>query len=89
MIFLSQLPTFHSLRHLNMASLLLSLGYTSLAVGASISAGLSKNAPPKNYSLEPSQLARVFSAFTSISIIASIYGNGILPEIQVSLSLSY
>jgi len=28
----------------------------------------------------------VFSAFTSISIIASIYGNGILPEIQATLA---
>lgn len=39
MIFLSQLPTFHSLRHINLVSLLLSLGYTFLVVGACISAG--------------------------------------------------
>lgn len=39
MVVLSQLPTFHSLRHLNLASLLLSLGYTSLIVGACIHAG--------------------------------------------------
>lgn len=39
MIILSQLPTFHSLRHINLASLLLSLGYTFLVVGACINAG--------------------------------------------------
>lgn len=39
MIVLSQLPTFHSLRHINLVSLLLSLGYTFLVVGACINAG--------------------------------------------------
>lgn len=86
MIILSQLPTFHSLRHINLVSLLLSLGYTFLVVGACIHAGTSKNAPPRDYSLESSESAMVFSAFTSISIIASIYGNGILPEIQATLA---
>lgn len=47
------------------------------------STGLSKNAPQRDYSLESSESARTFSAFTSISIIAAIFGNGILPEIQV------
>ncbi|KAB2093687.1 hypothetical protein ES319_A02G110300v1 [Gossypium barbadense] len=82
MIVLSQLPSFHSLRHINFASLILCLGYTFLMVGACINAGLSKNAPPRDYSLDPSGSSRVFSAFTSISIIAAIFGNGILPEIQ-------
>ncbi|XP_044487454.1 probable GABA transporter 2 [Mangifera indica] len=86
MIVLSQLPTFHSLRHINLASLLLSLGYTFLVVGACIKAGLSKNAPSKDYSLESSKSSRLFSAFTSISIIAAIFGNGILPEIQATLA---
>ncbi|TYI90005.1 hypothetical protein E1A91_D03G093100v1 [Gossypium mustelinum] len=85
MIVLSQLPSFHSLRHINFASLLC-LGYTFLMVGACINAGLSKNAPPRDYSLEPSGSSRVFSAFTSISIIAAIFGNGILPEIQATLA---
>lgn len=39
MIALSQFPTFHSLRHINLVSLLLSLGYTFLVVGACIRAG--------------------------------------------------
>ncbi|XP_016458934.1 putative GABA transporter 2 [Nicotiana tabacum] len=86
MIFLSQFPSFHSLRHINLVSLFLSLGYTFLVVGACINAGKSKNAPPRDYSLEASQLSRVFSAFTSLSIIAAIFGNGILPEIQATLA---
>ncbi|GLT90791.1 hypothetical protein SLE2022_087090 [Rubroshorea leprosula] len=86
MILLSQFPTFHSLRHINLVSLLLSLGYTFLVVGACIHAGLSKNAPPRHYSLEASRSARLFSAFTSISILAAIFGNGILPEIQATLA---
>ncbi|KAK7251411.1 hypothetical protein RIF29_34580 [Crotalaria pallida] len=86
MIVLSQLPTFHSLRHLNFCSLLLSLGYTILVVGACIHAGTSKTAPPRDYSLEPKKSARAFSAFNAISIIAAIYGNGILPEIQATLA---
>lgn len=86
MILLSQFPTFHSLRHINFASLLLSLGYTILVVGACINAAASKNAPPRDYSLESSKSSRIFSAFTSISIIAAIYGNGILPEIQATLA---
>uniref|UniRef100_A0A803PNW6 Amino acid transporter transmembrane domain-containing protein n=3 Tax=Cannabis sativa TaxID=3483 RepID=A0A803PNW6_CANSA len=86
MIFLSQLPTFHSLRHINLGSLLLSLGYSFLVVGACVNAGTSGTAPPKDYSLESSKSARVFSAFSSISILAAIFGNGILPEIQATLA---
>lgn len=47
--------------------------------------GYSRNAPPRNYSLDSSRVQRTFNAFTSISILASLYGNGILPEIQVQL----
>lgn len=86
MILLSQFPTFHSLRHINLGSLVLSFGYTFLVVGACINAGTSKNAPPKDYSLESSESSRIFSAFTSISILAAIFGNGILPEIQATLA---
>ncbi|XP_062150243.1 probable GABA transporter 2 isoform X2 [Alnus glutinosa] len=88
MIFLSQLPTFHSLRHINMASLLLSLGYTFLVVVACIHAGTSKSVPPppRDYSLESSTSARLFSAFISISLLAAVFGNGMLPEIQATLA---
>ncbi|KAM7255836.1 hypothetical protein ACFE04_011577 [Oxalis oulophora] len=86
LIFLSQLPSFHSLRHINFASLILCLTYSFLTVAACIITGLSENAPERDYSLESSESGRVFNAFTSVSIIASIYGNGILPEIQATLA---
>ncbi|CAN6585921.1 unnamed protein product [Malus baccata var. baccata] len=86
MIVISQLPTFHSLRHINFVSLLLSLGYSFLVVGACVYAGASKNPPARDYSLESSTSTRLFSAFTSISIFAAIFGNGILPEIQATLA---
>ncbi|KAF7029843.1 hypothetical protein CFC21_041495 [Triticum aestivum] len=69
--FLSQLPSFHSLRHINLVSLLLSLGYTILVSAACIRAGLSKNAPAKDYSLSSSKSEQTFNAFLSISILAS------------------
>ncbi|GAV69518.1 LOW QUALITY PROTEIN: Aa_trans domain-containing protein, partial [Cephalotus follicularis] len=78
MIVLSQLPSFHSLRHINLISLLLSLGYSFLVVGACIHAGL-KNCPSIKGTIP-------WSAFTSISILAPIFGNGILPEIQETLA---
>ncbi|GMH22661.1 hypothetical protein Nepgr_024504 [Nepenthes gracilis] len=86
MIVLAQLPTFHSLRHVNLGSLFFSLGYSALVVGACIHAGASKESPPRDYSLVASKSARAFNAFTSISIIAAIFGNGILPEIQATLA---
>ncbi|CAJ1927381.1 unnamed protein product [Sphenostylis stenocarpa] len=54
--------------------------------GLHSSCGTSKNAPPRDYSLEHNKPSRAFSAFTSISILAAIFGNGILPEIQATLA---
>ncbi|KAJ0986208.1 hypothetical protein J5N97_004564 [Dioscorea zingiberensis] len=86
LILLSQLPSFHSLRHINFASLLLSIGYAILVVVGCINAGHSENAPQKKYSLDSSKSNRSFNAFNSISILASIFGNGILPEIQATVA---
>lgn len=46
-------------------------------------AGYSKNAPTKDYSINGSAQNRVFRSFNAISIIATTFGNGIVPEIQV------
>lgn len=87
LIVLSQMPSFHSLRHINLVSLVLCLGYTFLVVGASIRAGFSQTSTHvKDYSLDPSKSTRTFNAFNSISILASVFGNGILPEIQATLA---
>ncbi|CAO2034628.1 unnamed protein product [Urochloa humidicola] len=83
---LSQMPSLHSLRYINFGSLIVSVGYTVLVSVACICAGLSKNAPPKDYSLSFSNSARTFNAFLSISILASVFGNSILPEIQATLA---
>ena len=116
---LSQMPSMHSLRHISLCSLVVSIGYTVLVSVACICAGslfvsltaiellyicrvmidyctngggcvmrcrhagLSNNAPVKDYSLSSSRSERTFNAFLSISILASVFGNSILPEIQV------
>ncbi|KAG8069159.1 hypothetical protein GUJ93_ZPchr0005g15873 [Zizania palustris] len=84
--FLSQLPSFHSLRYINLGSLLLSFGYTVLVSAACIRAGASSNLPVKDYSLSSSKSEKTLNAFLSISILASVFGNGILPEIQATLA---
>ena len=45
--------------------------------------GKSKKAPAKDYSVTADGLNRIFGTFNAISIIATTYGNGIIPEIQV------
>uniref|UniRef100_R7WF75 Amino acid transporter transmembrane domain-containing protein n=1 Tax=Aegilops tauschii TaxID=37682 RepID=R7WF75_AEGTA len=82
---LSQMPSFHSLRYINLGSLVLSVGYTILVSAACIRAGLSSNAPAKDYSLSTSKSEKTFDAFLSVSILAAAFGNGILPEIQATL----
>ncbi|XP_066364644.1 probable GABA transporter 2 [Miscanthus floridulus] len=84
--FLSQLPSFHSLRHINLGSLILSFAYTILVSAACIRAGASSDPPAKHYSLSSSKSEKTFNAFLSISILASVFGNGILPEIQATLA---
>ncbi|XP_020081283.1 GABA transporter 1-like, partial [Ananas comosus] len=51
MLVLAQLPSFHSLRHVNLVSLLLCLAYSVCATAGSIYAGHTKRAPVKDYSL--------------------------------------
>lgn len=38
---------------------------------------------PKDYSIKGDTQDRVFGIFNAIAIIATTYGNGIIPEIQV------
>jgi hypothetical protein len=83
--FLSQLPSFHSLRHINLGSLILSFAYTILVSVACIRAGASSSGNA-DYSLSPSKSKKMFNAFLSIAILATVFGNGILPEIQATLA---
>jgi hypothetical protein len=45
--------------------------------------GYSKNAPIRDYSLKGSEVNRAFGAVNAVSIIATTYACGIVPEIQV------
>ncbi|KAL3686217.1 hypothetical protein R1sor_004239 [Riccia sorocarpa] len=85
-IITGQLPSFHSLRYIDLLSLILTLLYSFLVTGASIYLGHSDKAPPKDYSLSGSDTQKVFGAFNSLVIIATGYGNGIIPEIQGTLA---
>ncbi|RVW69631.1 GABA transporter 1 [Vitis vinifera] len=82
MLVLAQIPSFHSLRHIKLVSLVLCLSYSASATAGSIYIGHSKTAPVKNYSVHGSGEHRLFGALNAISIIATTYGNGIIPEIQ-------
>ncbi|KAI6676595.1 hypothetical protein NL676_037391 [Syzygium grande] len=85
-LLLAQVPSFHSLRHINLVSLVLCLAYSVCALGGSIHIGNSANAPPKDYSLVGSRADRLLGAFNGISIIATTYASGIIPEIQATLA---
>ncbi|XP_021899130.1 GABA transporter 1-like [Carica papaya] len=82
MLILAQIPSFHSLRHINFISLLLCLAYSTCSTAASIFIGNSSNAPPKDYTINGNTEGRVFGIFNAIAIIATTFGNGIIPEIQ-------
>ncbi|GAB4824784.1 Sodium- and chloride-dependent GABA transporter 1 [Ancistrocladus abbreviatus] len=86
LLILAQMPSFHSLRHINMASLVLCLAYSACAAAGSIYIGHSSKGPEKSYTLNGSTVDRVFGVFNSIAIIATTFGNGIIPEIQATLA---
>ncbi|XP_057535764.1 GABA transporter 1-like [Amaranthus tricolor] len=86
MLILAQMPSFHSLRHINLISLLLCLAYSAAATAASIYIGHTSKGPEKDYSLAGNSEDRVFGIFNAIAIIATTFGNGIIPEIQATLA---
>ncbi|KAL0418287.1 UNVERIFIED_CONTAM: GABA transporter 1 [Sesamum radiatum] len=86
MLILAQIPSFHSLRHINLVSLFLCLAYSSCATAASIYIGSSSKGPRKDYSLNSNSETRIFGFFNALAIIATTFGNGIIPEIQATLA---
>ncbi|XP_020592752.1 GABA transporter 1 [Phalaenopsis equestris] len=84
MLILAQVPSFHALRHINLISLLLCLSYSACATAGSIYIGHSSHAPHRDYSLPSDRQDLVFGVFNAIAIIATSYGNGIIPEIQAT-----
>ncbi|GFS43034.1 transmembrane amino acid transporter family protein [Actinidia rufa] len=86
MLVLAQIPSFHSLRHINLVSIILCLAYCACTTAGSIYIGKSKKAPAKHYSVTADGVNRLFGTFNAISIIATTYGNGIIPEIQATIA---
>ncbi|CAN0826176.1 GABA transporter 1 [Linum grandiflorum] len=79
---LAQMPSFHSLRHINLVSILLCLAYSTCATAASVHIGHSKMAPTRDYSVNGSPVDQLFGTFNGISIIATVYASLVIPEIQ-------
>ncbi|XP_010521701.1 PREDICTED: GABA transporter 1 [Tarenaya hassleriana] len=86
MLVLAQIPSFHSLRHINLVSLALCLAYSACATSASIYIGNSSKGPEKDYRVIGDAESKVFGVFNATAIIATTYGNGIIPEIQATLA---
>ncbi|XP_076905882.1 GABA transporter 1-like [Bidens hawaiensis] len=85
-LILAQIPSFHSLRHINLVSLVLCFAYCACTTAGAIYIGNSHKAPPRNYSLTGVGINRIFGFFNAVSIICTTYGNGIIPEIQATIA---
>ncbi|GAU40881.1 hypothetical protein TSUD_40560 [Trifolium subterraneum] len=73
---LAQLPSFHSLRHINLISLILCVTYATCLTVGSIYVGHSKDAPPRHYSIKGSDADKLFGVFnvaTYFSVAISGY----------------
>jgi len=86
MILLSQLPSFHSLRYINLVSVILCLIYSLAATVGSVLAGYNKHIPPKDYSVVGNPTDKLFGVFTALSVMAGVYGVAIIPEIQATIA---
>ncbi|XVF46845.1 hypothetical protein PTKIN_Ptkin03bG0060400 [Pterospermum kingtungense] len=86
MLVLAQMPSFHSLRHINLVSLILILAYSACAIAGSIYIGHSSKGPKRDYSVKGDTESRIFGIFNAIAIIATTYGTGIIPEIQATIA---
>nr|KYP51833.1 Lysine histidine transporter-like 1 [Cajanus cajan] len=84
MLILGQNPVFPLIETLNMVSLVMCLAYSACATAASIYIGISSNGSKKDYSVKGDATNRLFGVFNAIPIIATTYGSGIIPEIQIA-----
>ncbi|KAJ8433604.1 hypothetical protein Cgig2_016534 [Carnegiea gigantea] len=86
LLILAQMPSFHSLRHINLVSLVLCLSYSACATAGSIYTGHTHKQEEKEYLVLGNTEDQAFGIFNAIAIIATTYGNGIIPEIQATLA---
>ncbi|KAH7372719.1 hypothetical protein KP509_17G017900 [Ceratopteris richardii] len=82
---LSQLPSLHSLRHLNLCALLASISYCALVVYGCISAGSTRDLRNHEYSIKGTHPQKMFGVFNAVSILSNVYGNVITVEIQSTI----
>lgn len=85
-LIMAQMPSFHSLRHINLVSLILCLAYCAFTTAGAVYIGHSNKAPRRDYTVTGKGINRVFGVFNAISIISTSYGNGIIPEIQATIA---
>ncbi|KAH6784117.1 Transmembrane amino acid transporter family protein [Perilla frutescens var. hirtella] len=85
-LIMAQMPSFHSLRHINLVSLILCLAYCATTTAGAVHIGHSKKAGRRDYTVRGEGINRVFGVFNAISIISTSYGNGIIPEIQATIA---
>ncbi|XP_040991487.1 GABA transporter 1-like [Juglans microcarpa x Juglans regia] len=86
LLLLAQIPSFHSLRHINLISLVLCLTYSACVTAGAINIGHSENAPIRDYSVNGTGVNRVFGAANAVAIISTTYACGIIPEIQATIA---
>lgn len=81
---LSQLPNFNSLRIVSLSAAVMSLGYSTIAIGTSISNG---KQPGAAYNLDGHSVANsVFGIFNALGTIAFAYGgHNVVLEIQATM----
>ncbi|MCO5599950.1 hypothetical protein L7F22_054057 [Adiantum nelumboides] len=83
---LSQTPTFHSLRHLNLVSFASSITYAVIVVSGSLIAYHSKDKPLADYKVIGDSKVKVMNAFNALSVLSTMFGNALVVETQVIYS---
>ncbi|CAN1252509.1 GABA transporter 1 [Linum perenne] len=76
------------MKHINLISLLLTLAYSACATAAAVHIGHHRSSSAAaSYSLPGDNTQdRLFGVFNAVAIIATTYGNGIIPEIQATVA---
>jgi len=86
-LLLSQVPDFHSLWWVSLLGAVMSIGYCSIAAGASLAAAIGNETAPPTTRPGESEADRVFGAFNALGGIAFTFGGqAVLPEIQATLA---
>ncbi|KAL4620653.1 hypothetical protein ACB092_06G170800 [Castanea dentata] len=86
-LLLSQLPDIHSLRCVNALCTFSMIGSAATTIGVTIYDGKKTDRNSISYSLQGSSSRKTFRAFNALVIIAFSFGDAMLPEIQITLSL--